>query len=291
MRRLGDRRDAHKVRKVDGVHNLLIDLKPRRCDADVYINQKVDVTNLIKFIKKHKGDSKTNLTYFHAFSMAVAKIFYERPLLNRFICNRTTYERDKVVLAFVAKIAFSDESEEVMINIDTEGSDTIYDLRDRISKKVDHIRNSKEQVKENTNSVVDTIGRLPKIFRVPIVGCYKWLDKKGLLPLSMMEDNIYYSSAILSNLGNLDIGSIYHNNTNFGTSSMIITIGKIHKEVLVDDKGKQYVADIVDFGINCDERIADGYYFAKAVNLLSYILQNPEILEEPLDKKVVMKDK
>ena len=48
------RKDAKKVKDIDGLHNILIDLKPRRCDSDVYINQKIDMTNLIKFIEKKK---------------------------------------------------------------------------------------------------------------------------------------------------------------------------------------------------------------------------------------------
>lgn len=287
-KRFGDRNDGRKVREIDGLHNILIDLKPRRCDSDVYINQKVDVTNLIKYVEKHKHDSKENkLTFFHAFSMAFAKTIYDRPLLNRFICNRTTYQRNDIVLAFVAKIAFNDTSEEVMINIKTNPEDNIFDIRDNIAKKVAKVRNSKAgDKKENTNNVVDSIGRLPKFLRVIVVGMYKWLDQRGWLPLSMKEDNIYYSSAILSNLGNLKIGSIYHNITNFGTSSILVTVGQIHKEVLVDKKGKQYVADICDFGINCDERIADGYYFAKSIRLFSYILENPELLEVPLNGRI-----
>ena len=285
-RRFGDRADGKKVRNIDGLHNILIDLKPRRCDSDVYINQKVDVSKLVKFVEKHKNDGENKLTYFHAFSMAFAKVFYEKPLLNRFICNRTTYVRDDVILAFVAKIAFDEKSEEVMINIKCDKDDNIYTLRDKISEKVNKIRNSKHgDKKENTNNIVDRIGKMPKLIRIPIVGMYKWLDKRGFLPKSMMEDNIYYSSAILSNLGNLQIGSIYHNLTNFGTSSIIVTIGEIHKDKMVDKNGKEYITDVCDFGINCDERISDGYYFATAVKLFEELLDNPEVLEEPLNEK------
>ena len=52
-KKFGDRRDGKRV-KVDGLHQLCIDLKPRRCDSDVYINQKIDVTNLVDYIEEKK---------------------------------------------------------------------------------------------------------------------------------------------------------------------------------------------------------------------------------------------
>ena len=282
--------DARKVKDIDGLHNILIDLKPRRCDSDVYINQKINMTNLVKYIEdKKKDNSDLRITYFHAIAMAFAKLFYNKELLNRFICDRTTYERNDVIIAFVAKIAFDDKSEEVMINIKVDKDDNIYDLSRKISQKVDRIRNSKETKKENTNNIVDIVGKLPKIIRVPLMGMFKFLDKKGMLPESFIKDNLYYSSIILSNLGNLKIGSIYHNLTNFGTSSFLATIGLIHKETIVDFNGKEKVVDICDFGINCDERIADGYYFAKSIKLFEYIIENPELLEDKACEKVEIK--
>ena len=55
-------------------------------------------------------------------------------------------------------------------------------------------------------------------------------------------------------------------------------------------KGKKEVRKICEFGINLDERIADGYYFAKSVQLLQYIIDNPKLLEEEASKKIDMKE-
>ena len=227
------------------------------------------------------------ITYFHAFTMAFAKLFYNRELLNRFICDRKTYRRNDVVIAFVAKIAFSDSSEEIMINLKVDKDDTLESIAQKIGKRVNKVRASKQtDKKENTNNAVDIIGKMPGIIRIPLVGFIKWLDKKGWIPSSLVDDNIYYSTVILSNLGNLGIGSIYHNLTNFGTSSILATMGKIHKETTVDENGKTKVIDVCDFGVNIDERIADGYYFAKSLKMFEYIINNPELLEERVDTKI-----
>ncbi len=287
-KRLGDRKDARKVRNMDGLHNIMIDIKPERCDSDVYMNKEMDISKLIKFVEKYKKEHPENrLTYFHAFAMAFAKTVYNKPLLNRFVANRTFYDRNDVIIAFVAKIAFEESSEEVMINIKVDKDDTIYTLRDKITARVDKIRNSKKgDKKENTNNVVDIIGKMPKIIRVPIVGILKYLDKHGWLPESVTQDNLYYSTVILSNLGNFKIGSIYHNIVNFGTSSIIATMGQIHKSKIIDKNGKEKIIDVCDFGVNMDERIADGYYFAKSMKVLEHILDNPELLEERADARI-----
>ena len=288
MKRIGDRKDAKKVRNLDGLHNVMIDIKPERCDSDVYMNKEIDVTKLIKYVEKYKKEHPDDkITYFHAFAMAFAKTIYNKPLLNRFVANRTFYDRNDVIIAFVAKIAFEEDSEEVMINIKVDKDDNIFTLRDKITKRVVKIRNSKKgEKKENTNNIVDVVGKLPKLIRMIVTGALKFLDKHGWLPESITKDNLYYSSVILSNLGNFKIGSIYHNIVNFGTSSIIATMGMIHKSKVIDKDGKEKIIDVCDFGVNMDERIADGYYFAKSIKVLEYILDNPELLEDRADARI-----
>lgn len=288
MKRIGDRKDAKKVRNLDGLHNVMIDIKPERCDSDVYMNKEIDVTKLIKYVEKYKKEHPDDkITYFHAFAMAFAKTIYNKPLLNRFVANRTFYDRNDVIISFVAKIAFEEDSEEVMINIKVDKDDNIFTLRDKITKRVAKIRNSKKgEKKENTNNIVDVVGKLPKLIRMIVTGALKFLDKHGWLPESITKDNLYYSSVILSNLGNFKIGSIYHNIVNFGTSSIIATMGMIHKSKVIDKDGKEKIIDVCDFGVNMDERIADGYYFAKSIKVLEYILDNPELLEDRADARI-----
>src|SRR5574344_277180 len=107
------RKDAKRIKYLGGLEQILIDLKPYRCDSDVFINQNMDVTELVKYIenKKKKGEE---ITYFHAFVTAIGKTLYNRRKLNRFIANRHVYEHKEIVISFVAKVDFNDKSEEIM---------------------------------------------------------------------------------------------------------------------------------------------------------------------------------
>ncbi len=272
-----------------GMEQILIDLKPRRCDADVFINTGVDVTNLVDYITKKKTDGY-HYTYFHAFVLALAKTIYNRPKLNRFVQNRHMFEHTDVVIAFVAKVDFNDHAKELMLQIPISPDETLDSLSNKIREKVEAIRNKKNKNKEKgANSAIEVLGRLPNIIRVPLIGLLKQMDKWGWLPRSLQEDDIYFSSAIITDIGSLKSDSIYHNNTNFGTCSSITAIGEIKDKIVIQDGSEKKIKSC-NFGINFDERIADGFYLIKSFKLLEYILNNPELLEERADKKIEIKE-
>ena len=89
----GDRRDARKI-KMNGMMRLCTYLKDRH-DADVYINKKIDVTELVKYMKKKKK-SEPETTYFHAFSMASAVGIYWIASTLFTIAQNLLVERKKV---------------------------------------------------------------------------------------------------------------------------------------------------------------------------------------------------
>ena len=270
------RRDAYKVKDIHGVQNILIDFKPNRCDSAVYMNRKIDMTNFVKFIKEKKKDIE-GLTYYHGIVDVMAKTIYSRPYMNRFIAGRTMYMHKDVSLAQTIKVEFEDNSVEMLMVLGIDPEDTLEDISRKTKEKVDTIRQKKLQSKGNANGAADTLGKLPKILRVPIVELMKCLDSHGMLPKSITDDNLYYSSAILSNIGTFKVGAIYHNLTNFGTASSLITFGEI-----VEENGKWYM----EMGATIDERIADGFYFCKALKLIEYIFDTPELMLEPAGKKV-----
>ena len=275
-----NRKDAKFV-KTSGTARLIYYLK-ERMDADVYINKKIDVTNLVKYMKKKKVKDPTT-TYFHAFSMAAAKIIYNYPKLNRYIINKRCYERNDVTLSFVAKVDFTDNAEEMLCVLKVDKTDNIDNIRDKIKDKVDKVRNNTKSGTDDTISILD---KLPNFLLSIVASVVKWLDRHDFLSKKFNDNLIYNSSIILSNLGSIKCGAIYHNITNFGSNSILMTIGNIHKEPMVNEKGEIEVRDVVEFGVTLDERIADGVYFSKAVNLLEYIIKNPELLEDHANEKI-----
>lgn len=281
-----NRKDGIKLKKKDGMHALMPFIMPKRVDSDVYINAKIDVTNLVDYynkLKKKKGYE--HITYFHLICAAAGKLFYNRPLLNRFVINKNYYDRKFVSLSFVAKKEFNDTSEENFSVVRVEKDDNIFTLSDKISGKVKSVRTNKNN---SADDFINNIGKLPKFIRWFLMSIVKFADNHDLIPKSLTDNSIYHSSLLLSNLGSINCdAAIYHHLTDFGTNSIFMTIGKIKDEPKVID-GKIQIRKICEFGVNLDERIADGYYFIKSLELLEYILDNPKLLEENANVKVEM---
>ena len=280
IKKFRDRKDGKKV-KISGFDKFLYLLKPRRSDAEVYISKKIDVSDLVKYMEEKKKENN-DITYFHLFSTATAKLVYNKPYLNRFIMGSNKYERNEVTLSFVAKTKFEDDAKELLKVIKIDKDDNVDTISEKIYGSVKKIRNNKIS---HTDDFVNSLGKLPGIVMKVIVWFVKKLDRFDLLPKRLTENSIYHSSVLISNLGSIHCDGIYHNLTNFGTNSILLTIGEIKEETCVID-GKIEKRFVCDFGITLDERIADGVYFAKSLNLLEYILNNPSMLEDKASDKI-----
>ena len=281
-KKFGDRADGAKL-NLGGFEKIWNCLKSKRSENEVHILKEIDVTELKKYYDGKKEENE-KLTYFHLFATAISKLVYNRPLLNRFVINGNKYVRNEVTLSFVAKTQFTDDANELFTVMKIDKEDTAETISAKIVGDVKKIRNNEGSA---TDDFIDKFKHFPKFMIKFIVMILKFLDNHDLLPKSLTSGSIYHSTILLSNLGSIHCDGIYHNLTNFGTNSIVVTIGEI-KEVAKVIDGKLEKRYICQFGVTLDERIADGVYFAKCINLLQYILANPSLLEDRVDNKVDM---
>ena len=111
------------------------------------------------------------------------------------------------------------------------------------------------------------------------------LKNYGLLPESFTKMDPNYTTVLLTNLGSIKCNQVYHHLNNYGTNSIIVAIGTIRKKEIINSDGKKEIRDVVDIGVTCDERIADGFYFAKSIMLFKQFMEKPEILDQKLKNK------
>ena len=279
-RKWGDRRGRWV--KAPGLQTVMGYLMPKRTDCEVYLNDTIDATDLIAYLERRNAehpDYKTTL--FHCAVTGMARMVKERPLMNRFIQGYRMYERDEITISFVVKRRFADGAEESLMVLKPGDEDTLDTISRRIVGDVKETRKS-EHSTGGIDELLDKFAALPRFVLIVAIRIIRWLDFWGINPKALTEGDPNYTTILTSNLGSIKCPSVYHHLNNYGTNSVMITIGTLHKEEVLMPDGSKQIRDLVDIGATLDERIADGFYFARSLKLMKHIFAHPELLERPI---------
>ena len=284
QKRFGDKPDARLIRDVSGLSTIMFHIMPKRTESEVYLNDKVDATELVKFIEeKNAQHPNYKTTIFHCLILAVARMINERPKMNRYIQGRRLYERDEISLSFLAKRRFADDAEEAFMMLVPKESDTIDTVSHQIYGDLTEIRKH-EHSTGGMDATVDSFAKIPRLLLMLVVRVIRWLDFWGLVPNALKDGDSNFSTVLFSNLGSIKGPAVYHHLNNYGTNSIMITVGTLHKEELIMPDGTKQIRDVLEFGATLDERIADGFYFVRSLRLVKYIFAHPELLDRPFSE-------
>ena len=280
-RRWGDRRDGKLIRDIDAMHYVMPLMYPNRCDNEAFMTMRINLAKTEEYLQKrqqeHPGE---HLAIFQVVIAAVLKTIWLRPQMNRFIANKNVYQRNDVTAAFTVKKTFTDEGDETLARIQAEAGDTIESLNRKI---LDQIQLCKTGTDESTDAM-NVIKKLPGKRMIGVIA--RFLDRHGWMPKSVIATDPYQCSVVLSNLGSIGLNVGYHHLMNWGTTSLFIVIGKKQKTPHFDDQGNATMRKQLMLSITIDERISDGFYYARSMKLCKKLIENPELLELPIEQEV-----
>ena len=243
-----------------------------------------DVTEVLRYIEeKNREEEEYKATLFHCILMAIAKTVYLRPDLNRYISGRRYYQRHEISLGFVAKKRFEDHSEEKLM-VTTAPED--WTLTAVTRQVVGKVHKARTESSSGVNNAMDILRSMPRWFLMLFIGAVKALDFYGKVPAGLKEDDPNFASVFLTNLGSIHCPSVYHHLNNYGTNSIMVAIGTIHKAEKIADDGTRQVRDMVELGITLDERVADGFYFGRSLKIVQHLMSHPELLDRPLKEEI-----
>ncbi|MCD7859410.1 MAG: hypothetical protein LUH51_04465 [Firmicutes bacterium] len=283
-RKWGDRWDGRWVREAPGLQTIMAHLLPNRTDCEVYLNQDMDVTELMRYLEqKNASHPEYKTTIFHCVLLILARMVRERPLMNRFVRGGRIYERYEISMGFTCKRKFEDHAEESLMVIVPTEEDNLDSLSRYIVGEVKEMRKS-DHATGGVDSTVEAFAKIPRFLLLPIIKGVRFLDFWGKTPRALTAGDPNFCSIFATNLGSIKCPSIYHHLNNYGTNSMMVSIGTLHKEERLMPDGTRQIRDILDVGVTLDERIGDGFYFIRSLKLVQYISQHPEILDWPLGK-------
>lgn len=274
--RRGDRHDATRVDLGRGFKAVFPYIMKGRNESIAYYPVQVDAENLLTYVEQAKGTPQ-EITIFESVLLALVRILRERPTLNRYIIGRRLYQRRNVDLSFVARKQYTLDSEESNVFVKLRPADDAATVLRKIRGEIRTVKTGDQTADEG---LIDLFLRLPRgLMRVAVRLLAAWdfyVDTPGFLrgvdPLRC--------SAYVANLGSVGMGAAYHHLFEWGTCSLFVTIGQIKPTVVVGEDGQPAVRRTLELKIALDERIADGYYDARALELFDAYLNDPAQLHD-----------
>lgn len=277
---LKDRPDG-KALKVPNFKKLNPYMFPTRDESVLFAEERFDIDNAIAMLLEiNKGkDPEDRINLFHIILAAYMRTVVERPILNTFVAGQRYFRRNELSFSFVVKKDISDEGEETILKIIFNPEDTLHDVARRVKDAVNH---SKSAIGNTTEKEIDIVMALPRFGIKAFMWFYRFLDYHNLLPGFMIKTDPLYATAFFTNLGSIGMDSISHHLYNWGTCSVFISVGKVKKGPIFDNRhGNMKIGHVLDMKMTLDDRVADGVYYYNSLTTFKKYVEHPEPLLEP----------
>ena len=224
-----------------------------RNESAVYFEQRLDLARTLPWLEQRGAK------LFPLILHALAVTLHERAHLNRFTIRRRTYQRKGVFLSFAAKKAMNDDAPLATIKREFPAGESFAELDAALAGEIGQARS---EVPSHLDKELSILLKLPGFLLAFLIGLLKWAYSWGLAPRSLVDTDPLYTSAFVANLGSLKIDAAYHHLYEHGNCPLFVTVGQIEGNKLL-------------LRYTFDERVEDGMYCARALELFRRRVEDP----------------
>lgn len=274
----GHRFDGKRISDIDPIVQITPYLMPMRCDAMVFLEHKLDYEKLTRYISRKAAEGE-KITYLQIIMASYVRAVSQHPEVNRFIFNKQYYSRKCCAASYtILKEYQNTDSNETTVRIEYDLTDTIFDVRDRMTAAQEAAR------AEIGNTAVEKIAKV--VLGIPgltslIVWLYRLLDRYGLAPSAVAKELPFYCGAFMTNNASIGLHHVWHHIYNFGNVSLFMGMGSVLKEATVEPDGRVRMKRWLPIGITADERVCSGAHYAAFFADVRKYFDHPELLEVP----------
>lgn len=283
-RRFGDRKEGRLLRSLPAFAKFVPFIMPTRNDACNQYEESFEVSDVDRRLRKLRVDENKGIGILHFIIAAYIRGVSMLPGMNRFVVGRRIYARDNIEVVMTVKRSLAIDATETTIKVVFEPTDTIFDVYRKMNEKIDEIKTVEGN--NNTEDVAEAMCKAPRFLLRFALTILRIMDYFGWLPQSLLDASPFHGSMIITDLGSLRIGPVYHHIYNFGTLPVFISFGAKRHAYELDRHGNMVDRKYVDCKFVMDERTVDGHYYAQFLQAFRYICQHPEIVETPPSKVV-----
>ncbi|MGX8692355.1 MAG: hypothetical protein ACSW8E_01175 [Clostridia bacterium] len=283
-RRPGDRKDGRLLRTLPAFNKFVPYIMPQRNDRFVHYEEAFEVSAVDRRLRQLRVDGYKGIGMLHFLIATYVRTVSMLPGLNRFVAGRRIYAHKDIEVVMTVKRELTIDATETTIKVRFQPTDTIFDVYRKMNEKINEIKDSDEN--NGTEDFAEVAAGLPRFLLRAAIGLLRMMDYFGWLPEKLTDVSPFHGSMIITDLGSLRIGPVYHHIYNFGTLPVFIAFGAKRHAYEINRQGKVIDNKYVDTKMVVDEGIVDGHYYAQLVRAFRYMFEHPEILESPPTKVV-----
>ena len=268
------RPDGDYVRDLPKTRRIMPFIMRERNESIVFFEQKFDTTKTSAFLRDVRDRTGLHATLLHLLICASAQMLKDRRRMNRFVAGGRIFQRRGIWISFSAKKRKTEDAPIVLVKREIDPSWSFEELVREIEGGISEGRSDK-------HSTTDT--ELSLIFKLPtlLVGWMVWLlmelDHFGLLPSSYIKKDPLFASMFIVNLGSINLDAGYHHLYEYGNIPMLIMAGRSKEEAVVGPDGNPVVRPMMTLHYSFDERIENGLYGARALEIVKKIIEDPDV--------------
>lgn len=283
-RRFGDRADGRRLRSLTPFARIVPYIMQIRSDAQNHFEEEIDITDIEPYIREKKKEGYKNFGLLHIFIAAYVRAISQRPGINRFISGDKIYARNNIEIVMTIKKKLSTTSPDTTMKCIFEPTDTVLEIYEKWNAIVEKtVGDGTETAFDNTAKLLNYI---PGFLLKYTVKLLRLLDYFGLIPRFLTKVSPFHGTMVITSMGSLGIGPIYHHLYDFGNLPVFLSYGKMYTRYVPNEKGEIEKRHFVGFRAVTDERICDGYYYASAFKAILFSVKHPQTLEIPPEQVV-----
>ncbi len=281
----GDRTDGRKLRTLDPVQVVGNYVMPTRSGASNCIHETVEISAVERYIREKRRAGMPNFGITHVFLAAYVRCVAKYPALNRFLSGQQVYSRDNdIQFCMMVKEDMTTEAPESAMKLHLKPTDTVEDIYRKFNAEVDRIKDNSSA--SDFDKTAKALSLIPGVFFKFVIWVLKTMDYFGLLPKFLLEVSPFHGSIFFTSMGSLGIPPIVHHLYDFGNLPIFVAFGCKYRKNEVQLDGTVVQRKYIDYTVNTDERICDGFYFATTLKHMKKLLMHPERLDEPIEEVV-----
>ena len=260
-------------------------IMPTRNDACNSIQTTFEISKVERYIRQKRAEGMESFGLTHVLLAAYVRCIAKYPGVNRFFSGQRVYQRDDdVQFTMTIKKDMRTDGEETTIKLHLKPTDTTKEVYEKLNALIDEVKNT--PLNSSFDHVAALLASMPRLLLKFVVWFLKTLDYFGLLPTFLTDLSPFHGTVIFTSMGSLGIPPIVHHLYNFGNLPVFVAFGRKYRKVELDLQGKPVTRRYVDFVMNTDERIVDGFYYATVMKYFEKLLREPEQLDLPPEEVI-----